>query len=587
MPQPRPYLSYSAVELEDVAEETSDAACLRAILNELAFRSTQKARNLETQLKARLERLSGGAPEAPRTGIVVSLPVSTASSRSPRGGEVPPPAFAPTDEQSAALEKFKSGESLKISAFAGSGKTSTLQLMAAARPRRGLYLAFNKKIANEAASRFPSNVDCRTTHSVAARAIRSQHAYSKDKMFTRIGAMQLAAELELKPRIFGDAMKLTPPQQAFLFQATLRRFCQSSAPVVDSSHVVAAQRFLGLPPDVQIEARRWVLAEAQALWKRMTSAADALPLGHDGYLKLWALGQPRLDYDYILLDEAQDTNFVVLDVLTSQPAQMVYVGDRYQQIYEWRGAVNAMEKIETAHEAALTQSFRFGDTIASAASAVLRGLGESRPIRGNPKRTSRILDFGEADAVLARTNAAVMAEALGALSSNKRPFIVGGTDELKRLVGDVFSLMEGNPGTHPDFFGFKNWDEVVEFAQAEEGEDLKPFVTLVQIHGPRALWAAIANAVSEEAGADICLSTAHKAKGCEWPSVRLADDFSAQLDEGGSVPESEARLFYVAMTRAKDTLVVDPQLLAAFKSGVPNRRDGSRHGGAQWAEGLF
>jgi hypothetical protein len=26
---------------------------------------------------------------------------------------------------------------------------------------------------------------------------------------------------------------------------------------------------------------------------------------------------------------------------------MIYVGDKYQQIYEWRGAVNAMEKIET------------------------------------------------------------------------------------------------------------------------------------------------------------------------------------------------------------------------------------------------
>ncbi|MDH2406059.1 UvrD-helicase domain-containing protein [Bradyrhizobium sp. SSUT18] len=72
-----------------------------------------------------------------------------------------------------------------------------------------------------------------------------------------------------------------------------------------------------------------------------------MPLGHDGYLKLWALSSHAIAADFILLDEAQDTNPVVLDVLRKQPAQMIYVGDKYQQIYEWRGAVNAMEKIET------------------------------------------------------------------------------------------------------------------------------------------------------------------------------------------------------------------------------------------------
>nr|WP_249816408.1 UvrD-helicase domain-containing protein [Bradyrhizobium sp. 180] len=56
-------------------------------------------------------------------------------------------------------------------------------------------------------------------------------------------------------------------------------------------------------------------------------------------MKLWALSNPAIAADFILLDEAQDTNPVVLDVLRKQPAQMVYVGDKYQQIYEWRGAV--------------------------------------------------------------------------------------------------------------------------------------------------------------------------------------------------------------------------------------------------------
>jgi hypothetical protein len=45
-----------------------------------------------------------------------------------------------------------------------------------------------------------------------------------------------------------------------------------------------------------------------------------LPLGHDGYFKTWALGRPRLQADYLLLDEAQDTNPVVIKLLRRQSA---------------------------------------------------------------------------------------------------------------------------------------------------------------------------------------------------------------------------------------------------------------------------
>ncbi|WP_234841934.1 UvrD-helicase domain-containing protein [Sinorhizobium meliloti] len=72
-----------------------------------------------------------------------------------------------------------------------------------------------------------------------------------------------------------------------------------------------------------------------------------------------------------MLDEAQDTNPVVLDILQRQRGQLIYVGDRYQQIYEWRGAVNAMESIDTDASTYLTTSFRFGDAIAELATKML------------------------------------------------------------------------------------------------------------------------------------------------------------------------------------------------------------------------
>ena len=76
-----------------------------------------------------------------------------------------------TSEQAHAVDLFKTSQLLKISAFAGTGKTSTLTAVAKSTSRRGLYLAFNKSIAEEARAKFPNSVDCRTTHSLALRTV--------------------------------------------------------------------------------------------------------------------------------------------------------------------------------------------------------------------------------------------------------------------------------------------------------------------------------------------------------------------------------------------------------------------------------
>ncbi|WP_405669076.1 3'-5' exonuclease [Streptomyces sp. NBC_01166] len=70
--------------------------------------------------------------------------------------------------------------------------------------------------------------------------------------------------------------------------------------------------------------------------------------------------------------------------------------------------------------------------------------------------------------------------------------------------------------------------------------------------------------------AKVTVSTAHKAKGREWAHVRIATDFTPPPDTNavdssgrpvpGPVKESEARLAYVAVTRARHHL--DPEGLA-------------------------
>jgi hypothetical protein len=338
---------------------------------------------------------------------------------------------------------------LKIAAFAGTGKTSTLTLMARSRRSSGLYLAFNKAIQIEAKEKFPRTVDCRTTHSLAYRSVASSYS-SGDKLSKTLYAPQLAAIARYPPRRFGQKLRLTGVQQAHLVLGTIKRFCQSADPNMVDAHVPRYGRLLRVGGATLGEVRAWSVAQATAFWQRMTDRNDDLPMGHDGYLKLWALSGPKLNAEYVLLDEAQDTNQVVLGVLQKQNSQIVYVGDRHQQIYEWRGAVNAMEQVAGCDETSLTQSFRFGEPIAAAASRVLRTLGETQRLRGNPKVQSSIEDaFTPTRAVLARTNATVIVEVLEAVRARRKPCIVGGTGELTRLLSDVYELKDEKREKHP------------------------------------------------------------------------------------------------------------------------------------------
>jgi ABC-type uncharacterized transport system ATPase subunit len=78
-----------------------------------------------------------------------------------------PHSFKPTTEQIAVIDAVLGGGDLKIKAYAGAGKTSTLRLVADRLPgKRGSYLAFNKEIAQHARRGFPP--------SARARCIRSR-----------------------------------------------------------------------------------------------------------------------------------------------------------------------------------------------------------------------------------------------------------------------------------------------------------------------------------------------------------------------------------------------------------------------------
>jgi superfamily I DNA/RNA helicase len=314
----------------------------------------------------------------------------------------------PTDEQKAAIDLFAGGGGLRIDAYAGTGKTTTLRYLAQSAQRRGHYLAFNKKIATHAESLFPRSVRCSTYHSVAYGAIRARYGNNNEKMAGNANAILIGDVLGLPEYTqFSEKFALSKRSYGAVLKGAIRRYLYSEDEVPLARHFPRIGRLASLDRDQFAHVTSTAVSHLRQLWEEMQSLDSRMPLGHDGYVKLWFLSNPRLHADYVMLDEAQDSNPVLLKVLRQQSSQMVYVGDPYQQIYEWRGAVNAMEHVVTDHRTHLTQSFRFGNIIADEATKVISRLGATAALRGTPSITSHICPV-HPRTVLCRTNAGVM-----------------------------------------------------------------------------------------------------------------------------------------------------------------------------------
>jgi len=168
-------------------------------------------------------------------------------------------ALAPTPEQQAAIDAFASGATVVIEAGAGTGKTSTLRLLAAARPQAmGLYVAYNKAIQVEAERSFPRNVEARTAHSLAYRDFGApmRHRLSGPRVTSRQAAAILAA-----PGVaLGGDVDLSPSAVASMTLRTVANFCHSPDVAITAAHFARpeapeATDFSGLAATVVAVAR--------------------------------------------------------------------------------------------------------------------------------------------------------------------------------------------------------------------------------------------------------------------------------------------------------------------------------------------
>lgn len=536
--------------------------------------------------------------------------------------------LTPTSEQLAIVKQPlipESGSVTKIVAFAGTGKTTTLIRLCEENPHlKFLVVVYNKSAKEHAKECFPKsgNVKCITAHGMAMskRGFRYTKKLTTDlKTSDIIDADVIPKEgnsHKKKSKKIGDDHEThSYLRVAAMVRKTLHNFmCSKEVEITLEEHVPTSWPEVGGTP-VSPEVQANVHQGALTAWDAMSdTSSDRLRITHDGYLKVWQISNPNLqwvwEHDVLLIDEAQDMNPAMLDIFLKQTkTPKIFVGDPHQQIYLFRGAVNALDMVEANKVFYLTQSFRFGPEIAYVANCCLEVLkGEDKKTIVGGKKLDKLiyrdLEAGVKDgqvAILARKNSTLFSEAVERLiheSSRKTGFFIGGTDQFDDLL-QIFYLKAGDKAKMTKYKKFASFASLKAFAKNTDDATLMGKIKTVEEHD-KSLPDYIERLRQLCYGknmrnADYVFSTIHKAKGLEWNSVVIVDDFDwsgSYYDSGYEIkswydvikrgdqfdlPEDQKNMLYVAVTRARKNLQMTYHLMQILvRNGDDQLRVGVR-----------
>lgn len=456
----------------------------------------------------------------------------------------------PTAEQIDILEASVNGnDNLMLNALAGCGKTTTLELIErAVKTRPILYLCFNKKIAEDATERMLSTTTVRTFNSLGHR----------------IWAKACDKNLKLNPKKTQDLLRT-------LIDEVPKR---EQGPIWDSFwnvvHGVGLAKSLGYIPDGKYTQYKPLIGRADfharleeapddltadlidSILTRSIAAAFAGNIDYNDQVYMPAIfGGTFPRFPLVLVDEAQDlnpTNHALLDKLVKHRA--IFVGDPWQSIYGFRGAVQAgMATLAAKFKTTpldLSTSFRCPQAIVENARWRVPHFKWIKP-GGHVEilKDTSPADLPNDAVILCRNNAPLFAVALRLLSVG-RSVSVSGSDIGPKLVALMRKLGPESLTRDQAKGAIANWLAEKLDKGSSTAEDMAACMT-VFVEAGIDLGQAIryAEHVLAQKG-QIRLMTGHKAKGLEWPLVYHLNPFLCREDE------QDLNLRYVIQTRSMD-----------------------------------
>lgn len=491
-----------------------------------------------------------------------------------------------TEEMNLLMDAIEAGEDVKGDAKAGAGKSTLLRAVEKYHVgKRGIYLCYNKSLEHEARTLFKgSNVHIYTFHSYSLSTFDSDVKSS----FLRKVNIKPSLKLVLKYAGFNldnelfDILDINKNWRVLVDICNC--FIQTASLAISDIHLTEEAKKLitskinskQLKASQKSDAVNYLVNHSSLLLKSMfeTNQENECFCTHDAYVKYWQLSNPVIKYDYIMFDETQDAPPVLINIIFNQKCQKIFVGDGYQNIYQFKGGVNAMNVLPV-ESFPMTNAFRYGQPIADLATSILKHANDSVIITG--RGNSSIFkgsEYNGNDDILyvSHTNIHLLDVLIDCFKIRvPTAFIADKKAEYTLIKAEtLISLSQGGEG-----IGFyKRYNSIDRFIASERDLETKTLVDWFK--DDREKFTCLVDALrwSKEIDPDkahIRLTTAHGSKGLEANVVMLADDYGAVINafgDGKPLPEDELNLIYVAVTRARKVLIIADKLYEALHKNL-------------------
>ena len=498
--------------------------------------------------------------------------------------------FTPSPNQLAIFNFIQSGRgSAIVAAVAGSGKTTTIveALKYIPPTQTVLFLAFNKSIAEELKTRVPCNVAASTFHSLGFSALKRVPNFKGKDEARKV-------DLILRDTIFGQPY--FNKKKYDLYANFIRRLVSFAKGAIGLGALERDLPELWLQivesQEMYVEEEEGASIEEGIKLAQLTLAesikSDAL-VDFDDMLYLPLLRSARFNlYDYIFVDEAQDTNAIQREILRrcGKPStRFIFVGDESQAIYGFRGAdADAMQLLQEQFKATTLPL----DVCYRCASAIVR---EAQKYQSN-RNSCEIKPSPTAEEGLVKTLTEYKAQQFvsGAVVQcrNTAPLVSFAFTLIRRGIGcrilgrdiaeGLIKLVEKHSGPQGDVAAISDvLDSLQQWFQRESAklvekewfrqlETLQEKVECLETIGMNVGVSGTADQLIDRINSLftatpqrglLTLCTVHKSKGLEWPTVFILDAPKYMPSKWAKQPwqrTQEKNLQYVACTRAKSEL---------------------------------